>query len=372
MMLSSCRVCLSTNLSCATTFDEMPIYLWPSRFENYSETSQLFVYKCEYCGHIQLQNLDLDFLKKLYSSEYMNMDSGAINLERATYLSKNLKFDSAEILDVGGGTNSTFMYFPSANFTVVDPHTPKEPGAKHLKGFIQDVQLDFEVYDYILAFHILEHLENPRLDLRKLFDSLKQTGKFIVEVPDSTYYARKLPHYLYFHQHINLFTVETLDYLFSLEGFQRVDTRQDHGRLLGIYVKNFTQNLYKLSPPTHNQNPIYLINSNYFKKIEKTILKKISEIAAERVIFLGAGGSSTLLMYHFPGLLRKIFCFMDSDVRKIGLNLPGTKKEIIQMSTSPESDILYLVLGREILSNWMHFDSAKVFDILPFLEGDEL
>jgi SAM-dependent methyltransferase len=346
----------------------MPIHLWPSRFEVCSESSQLFVYKCEYCGHIQLQNLNLDFLKKLYSGEYMNLDSGAINLERANYLNISLKFDSAEILDVGGGTNSTFMYFPSASFTIVDPHIPKEPGAKHLKGFIQDAQLDFEVYDYIFAFHILEHLENPRSDLRKLFDSLKQTGKFVVEVPDAIYYAKKLPHYLYFHQHINLFTVETLDYLFSLEGFHRVDIRQDHGRLLGIYVKNSTQNFYTLSPPTHNQNSVCLINSNYFKEIERNILKVISQTAAERVIFLGAGGSSTLLMYHFPGLLRIISCFMDSDVRKIGLNLPGTRKEIIQMSTSPEPDILYLVLGRGILSNWIHFDSAKVIDILPFLE----
>ena len=76
-----------------------------------------------------------------------------------------------------------------------------------------------------------------------------------------------------------------------------------------------------------------------------------------------------MLMYHFPGLLQKISCFMDSDVRKIGLNLPGTKNEIVQMSTGPESDVLYLVLGRGILSNWMDFDSAKVIDVLPFLEG---
>ena len=368
-MLRSCRVCLGTELSCVTTFDEMPIHLWPSRFEDSSETSQLFVYKCENCNHLQLQNLDLDFLKKLYSREYMNMDSGEMNLERANYLNKTLAFDSAEILDVGGGTNSTYMYFPNTNFTVVDPHIPSEPGARHIEGFIADAQLDFEFYDYIFAFHILEHLENPRSDLRKLFNSLKQTGKFVVEVPDSTYYAKKLPHYLYFYQHINLFTVETLDLLLSLEGFHRVNIRQDHGRLLGTYVKNIAQNFSVASLPAHNQDSMYLINSNYFAKIEETILKVISEIAADRIIFLGAGGSSTMLMYHFPGLLQKISCFMDSDVRKIGLNLPGTKNEIVQMSTGPESDVLYLVLGRGVLSNWMDFDTAKIIDVLPFLEG---
>lgn len=367
-MLSSCRVCLGTELSCVTTFDEMPIHLWPSRFEDSSETDQLLVYKCENCSHLQLQNLDLEFLKKLYSREYMNMDSSAMNLERANYLNKNLAFDSAEILDVGGGTNSTYMYFPSTNFTVVDPHIPSEPGVKYIEGFIADAQLDFEVYDYIFAFHILEHLENPRSDLRKLFNSLKETGKFVVEVPDSMYYAKKLPHYLYFYQHINLFTVETLDLLFSLEGFHRVDIRQDHGRLLGTYVKTIAQNFSVGPLPAQNENSIFLINSNYFAKIEKTILKLISEFTADKVIFLGAGGSSTMLMYHFPGLLQKISCFMDSDVRKIGLNLPGTKKEIVQMSTGPESDVLYLVLGRGILSNWIDFNSAKVIDILPFLE----
>jgi len=346
----------------------MPIHLWPSRFEDRSETSPLYSYKCKNCGHLQLQNLDLDFLKKLYLGEYMNMDSGVINLERANYLNKNLAFDSAEILDVGGGTNSTFMYFPNSNFTVIDPHSPNEPGTKHIKGFVADAQIDPETYDYVFAFHILEHLENPRADLRKLFEALKQNGKCVVEVPDSIYYAKKLPHYLYFHQHINLFTVETLDLLFCLEGFQKIDTRRDHGRLLATYVKSTSEKKSEMPLPEQIQNSIHLINSNYFEKIQTTILQSISEITADRIIFLGAGGSTTLLMHHFPRLLQKITYFMDSDLRKIGQNLPGTKKKIMPMSIGPEPEVLYLILGGDILSNWVDIDSAKVIDVLPFLE----
>ena len=367
-MLSSCRVCVGSKLQQVVIFENMPIHLWPSRFGNSSESSQLIGYKCENCNHSQLQNLNRDFLNKLYSTEYMNMESGAINLARANYLNERHEFQSAEILDVGGGTNSTFKYFPSSNFTIVDPHAPVESGAKHIQGFIADAQLEFETYDFIFAFHILEHLENPKLDLRKLIHSLKQTGKIVVEVPDSIYYSEKLPHYLYFHQHINLFTVETLDLLFSLEGLRRIDLKQDNGRLLATYDKNFTEDFSLITPPKSPEFSLPLINSNFFQKIEMTILNEISRIDAKKVIFLGAGGSSTLLMYHFPRLLQKIAYFMDSDNRKIGLKLPGTEKEILQIPTRPESDVLYLVLGEGVLSNWTDFSSAKILDILPFLE----
>lgn len=368
-MLRACRICFSTKLRNEVTFEKMPIHLWPSKNGLSLETSQLKSYTCEDCGHLQLQNLSSDFIKNLYTREYMNMDSSLLNLSRANYLKTTCLFESANILDVGGGTNATSQYFPTASYSILDPQRPSDPRVKHIDGFISDAQLEIEVYDYIFAFHILEHLEEPRADLQKLASSLKENGKIVIEVPDSIYYAHKLPHYLYFHQHINLFTAESIDQLFALEGFHKIDSVQNDGRLLFTYTKNLN-NYYLSKPIAHSDDDsIFNVNSKFFAKIESNILQSFSKYDFHEVVFLGSGGSTTLLMYHLPGLLKEIDYFLDSDVRKIGLNLPGTNKQILKMSEYSDPRNLYLTLGVGILSNWIGCENTEIMDLLPILEN---
>lgn len=53
-------------------------------------------------------------------------------------------------------------------------------------GDIREAELNPNFYDVVAVFNLLEHLEDPRLAIRKIYDSLKQGGLLIGSVPNNS------------------------------------------------------------------------------------------------------------------------------------------------------------------------------------------
>lgn len=369
-MLKNCRVCLSMKISQIERFEDMPTRLWPSKSNSAVPLSPLILFTCDDCGHFQLQNLEDEFISSLYDGDYMNLDSSGMNEVRATYLKGKNQLETSTILDVGGGTNSSHKFFRSANYSILDPQDPADARVNHIKGLISTSSLSKDFYGYIFAFHIFEHLENPRRDLQILSECLKEGGRIFVEIPESKYYAKFIPYYLFFHQHINLFTMETLDKLFSLEGFHKIDMLQEGGRLLITYEKSQYNFLKIQDQTTTKTNPIIGVDKQFFETKEKEIISDLESLGSGEIVFLGAGGSTTLLLYHFPNLSKRVDSFMDNDIRKIGLNFPGTTKVIKQMSLNPEMGKIYLTLGEAIFVNWRNRKPDRFVDVKSYFHRE--
>ncbi len=367
--LAKCRVCDSREVQFEFEFKAMPIFLWPTpeQQEFFEQHHDLCLFICNSCRHVQVQNLSNKFLEQLYKHDYTNMESPQENQIRAKYLKELYQFSATNILDVGGGTNSTSESFPESFYTILDTQIPLSKKVIHLNGFISNITLKKQYYDFIFAFHILEHLENPRADLASLRNSLADHGKLIIEVPDTKYYSLKFPFYLYFHQHINLFNENSLHHLLSLAGFKRIECQTQEARILAIYEKNFDKvkkhNFEKIEP-------LHILNKNkiYFKALESFLLEIIDKNDDFHIDFLGAGGSATLFFYHCPLILSRVRNVYDSDPRKIGFNLPGTRKKIIKTPISFENETVYMGMGRSMTKNWINFDYNKFVDIFQAVE----
>jgi 2-polyprenyl-3-methyl-5-hydroxy-6-metoxy-1,4-benzoquinol methylase len=92
-----------------------------------------------------------------------------------------------------------------------------------------------EGYDLITAFHVIEHLPDPREMLKELAACLKKGGRLVIEVPSSDdalltlYKNDAFQHFAYWSQHLYLFNGETLRRLaeqaelrvISIQQFQR-------------------------------------------------------------------------------------------------------------------------------------------------------
>jgi 2-polyprenyl-3-methyl-5-hydroxy-6-metoxy-1,4-benzoquinol methylase len=90
-------------------------------------------------------------------------------------------------------------------------------------------------YDLITAFHVIEHLPDPRAVLKELAASLKTKGRLVIEVPSSDdalltlYQNDAFQRFSYWSQHLYLFNGETLRQLadqaelrvVSIQQFQR-------------------------------------------------------------------------------------------------------------------------------------------------------
>lgn len=370
MILDKCRLCEGTSFKLVAEFKEMPIYLWPTGIAGEDKTTcDLSSFFCHSCGHLQIQNLSAPFIERLYRYEYLNMDSQLINEQRANTLKEDLKFDRAKILDVGGGTNSSHMLFPESEFTIVDPQPPRDFSIKYIQGLISEVELESNTYDFVFAFHIIEHLENPKDDLKKLVVSLKESGRLVIEVPESHYYARKIPYYLYFHQHINLFDSETLDFLCRSVGLERVSLKITSGKILATYRKSMISKVFKLDQPKQISGSLQNVKLEFFTKLDEILTNKISAFRGKKVIFLGAGGSTTLLLYHCPKLSKLLTNVMDSDERKIGRILPGTEFIIERLPSELSSDSIYISMGQSIPSVYPVLPDVHFIDILEFITG---
>lgn len=66
-------------------------------------------------------------------------------------------------------------------------HAIEQYGVDIQVGCFEDIDFKEKSYDVILLFHVLEHLENPVEDIKRLKRFLKENGTFIIEVPNVTH-----------------------------------------------------------------------------------------------------------------------------------------------------------------------------------------
>lgn len=90
---------------------------------------------------------------------------------------------------------------------------------------IKDAGTDF---DLVTAFHVLEHLHDPRATLKKLSKTLRVSGRIIIEVPSSDdalitlYNCLPFQRFTYWSQHLYLFNAQTIKMLATQAGLHVV------------------------------------------------------------------------------------------------------------------------------------------------------
>jgi 2-polyprenyl-3-methyl-5-hydroxy-6-metoxy-1,4-benzoquinol methylase len=131
-----------------------------------------------------------------------------------------------------------------------------------------DLESAMDTYDLIVAFHVIEHLHDPRTILKTLAGMLTKNGRIIIEVPSSEdalltlYDVEAFQRFTYWSQHLFLFNSETLRRLVEQAGL-RIITIQQYQR---FPLSNHLQWLSKGKPGGH-QNWSFLdspaLNSAY-------------------------------------------------------------------------------------------------------------
>lgn len=109
-------------------------------------------------------------------------------------------------------------------------------------AFLEDVGLPGDFHDCVVMVHVIEHLRNPRLSIRKLRDSLKESGILYIVTPNSASIGRKLfkgKWGFYDHSHFWLFTPDALGRMLRDEGYEVLS----HKRLL---FDSFTFEAYSM------------------------------------------------------------------------------------------------------------------------------
>jgi len=202
----------------------------------------LQILECVECGLVTLSSLD-----HIREGHYENsgMHGAAIpsmdSWLRETAIDDRRRFEmmkarmiNRRVLDFGCGAAGfvSFAQTVAAHVAGVEPERRVHDhytGAIRVHPSLEEVGAD---YDVITAFHVVEHLPDPRRTLAELAQRLSPAGSLVIEVPCATdalltlYDCDAFQHFTYWSQHLFLFTAETLQRLATQAGLRVVAVQQ--------------------------------------------------------------------------------------------------------------------------------------------------
>ena len=191
------------------------------------------IYECIKCGLVFLSKTD-HITKNHYQDSKMHetnptdfqtwvKETKKDDLRRLDFLKG--KITNKDVLDFGCGTGGFIKL--AENFTKkIIGVEPEKALKKHFKDnnlqifenhFVNEIKKI--KFDYITAFHVIEHLHDPSKTLIELSKLLKDDGQIIIEVPsandvlDVLYENISYQNFKFWSQHLYLFTIQTLSKL---------------------------------------------------------------------------------------------------------------------------------------------------------------
>jgi 2-polyprenyl-3-methyl-5-hydroxy-6-metoxy-1,4-benzoquinol methylase len=210
------------------------------------DNQDLKILECQSCGLVTLSSLEHIQAEHYESSGMHGADPVSIDYwSKETIEDDNRRFQmlqsllkNKKILDFGCG-NGGFLKLADKLAAKADGVEPEKRVRDYWSGrfnILPDLKFAGELeYDLITAFHVIEHLPDPRGVLREISKHLASNGKLILEVPSSEdalitlYESHAFMSFTYWSQHIYLFNTNTLESLVKQAGL-KVTTIQQYQR----------------------------------------------------------------------------------------------------------------------------------------------
>lgn len=209
------------------------------------DDSEIELIRCKKCGHLwqPIENY-MDIYSEgefsniarngnAPSSEKMkqldNMAFSRFNFYK-TYLDK-----MDNILEVGSyvGSFVNLLKIYGKNVTGLEPdpdysaYSEKQYGFKQITSLLENFEAKNK-YDGIISFHVIEHVKNPHIFLKSVFDLLDNNGKVLFECPSLDIHLNGDINKFIWKPHIHYFSLTSIYYLFSLYfNVLALDIKQD-------------------------------------------------------------------------------------------------------------------------------------------------
>lgn len=355
--ITQCRICLNDRLSLIDRFENLPVagIYYESNQTDFQQN--ISIIKCNKCGHIQLEEI-LD--EEIYK-EYHFVGNSAQSYE--IYLEQFVEFilDEFQILqehsifEVGASNGVLLAKFKEKGFMSVYGIEPSKKlcedaltlGIEMFEGYLdnQFVKNSTKHYDVIIIRHVFEHINDLTGMVQSIEQLLAKDGVLIVEVPDITQTVKHRVYSNIFHEHVNYFSLFTLNRLMERFKFECIFNKEvdiHGGSILSVYKR--TENI-QLSKLNVDIDVLGFMNEakEFYQDLSKKIISKISE--GKKVYGFGAShrtfnllGMSDLNAKHIPYIY-------ENNELLIGKKLNALASEIISpvhlKSEQPDAIVIF-------------------------------
>ena len=329
--------------------------------DNIPITADYDVVCCDKCGFIFA---DIDDVQRSYNRYYseFNIYSSIsklkktcyqkISKQRVDFLEKFISKDNS-IIDIGCGGGELLIDLRKKNFTNLYGLDPSFKAIEYLReqgiegsvgNIFDEVPEDLMgKFDVVCCTAVFEHIYDLEGAIGKVCGYMKpESGKLYVDVPaieGFEKYKESLPNY-FNQEHINYFSLQSIDNLMGNNGLKRVSDKSDSYYLFeteDIIPELIIRVIYEFSEGGKNKyeivKDIESVESvkRYFEyatveneKRKKTIKWVISQ--KKKVIIWGTGAFTQWILQNDPEIMDAVICFIDNNIEKQGKKLWKMRK----------------------------------------------
>ena len=251
------------------------------------DNPDLKILECNCCGLVMLnsnEHIHPEHYEQsgMHGDEPISIDSWlhetAWDDERRFDMLKTM-LPNKKVLDFGCG-NGGFLYLAKNLAQDVTGVELEQRISEYWKGkqtVLPNLQSAHRDYDLITAFHVIEHLTDPKKILKEMSECLSENGQIVVEVPSSEdalltlFNCDSFQHFTYWSQHIFLFNEQTLRSLAKKSGLKVISIEQYQRYPLSNHLYWLSQG----KPGGHNK--WVFLNSSLLQDSYSAALAKIGK-----------------------------------------------------------------------------------------------
>lgn len=341
---------------------------------------------CEKCGHGQLSEIINP--KILYSSDYFfqtTSDPAGISMNNffISFIKKIIKDKEIKTI-IEFGCNDLYLLNllknKSKELIGIDPSLKNKEfelsngKIKIIGDFLENINLSFyinEQENLIISSHTLEHMENPKKIIKKLFDESNENTLFIFQFPCLEPIIKESRFCQIFHEHLHYFSLCSFLYLLNELGGKLIDyeinSKYPMESLLVAFKKSKNKKENQVKKTLNSE--IILEKYNLFCKKMNSLKQYLNSLSGEKIYGYGAALLFPTLSYHLKTDFSFLECLFDDDKRKnesYFINLPVQIKNFTGKEDFKNSNIFITALNhlRPLLIKSISLNPKKI--ILPF------
>lgn len=210
------------------------------------------VWKCNNCDYMMLEP-SFESVERYYDEEYRKkfsdiLDDNEETPEQIFEARKDFQGDRLQIiskyfnhdktfLEIGSSAGQ-FLYKIESEFKSITgielskkcvDYAKKKCKGDFYTSPIEKIKWNGKTFDYIGAFQVLEHIENPIKFLKSISECLDDSGKIFIEVPTcddplrTVWKVSEYEDFFYHEAHLSYFTENSIRILFEKAGFEIED-----------------------------------------------------------------------------------------------------------------------------------------------------
>lgn len=286
---------------------------------------ELEVCQCSGCGLVQLSNEPVSYYKEVIRAAAFSEEMRDFRITQFDTFVNKYSLKGKKVIEIGCGCGEYLSIMQECGVDAYGLEQSDESvmqcienGLKAAKGFIQSStnRLNDAPFDAFFILNFLEHVPDPNLTLRGIYNNLGDSAVGLIEVPNFDMILRNKLFSEFIGDHLFYFTKETLSTTLGQNGFEIVGCNEVwHDYIISAVVKKREK-----------------MDISHFYKCQLQLKNEIEEYIRrfeDKKVAIWGAGHQALAIISLVGLADKIRYVIDSAPFKQGRFTPATHLPIV-------------------------------------------